>query len=246
MAYIYVITNELNLKQYVGKTNVSLQARFNRHIIDSKRDECKNRPLYRAFNKYGIENFKINLLEECPASESSNREKYWINELNTYHSGYNATLGGEGIQTQNYKEIYEYWKTGKLYSEIQEKFHCTPKTIQLALNEYEVPVIDRVIQGNKNSASKENRIPYEEGMYKDYQIPEKRKERKSPNRGKPKQAVAMIDKDTEEIIQIFESKSAANLFLGKYKTDSSITYVCQGKRKTAWGYKWKFVKDLQN
>lgn len=240
MAYIYVITNKINQKQYVGKTNLSIKSRWSRHISDSTREEYKERPIYRAINKYGYENFIVEELEECSIENSSEREKYWINKLDTYCNGYNATLGGEGNQIRNYKEIYDYWKLGKLYCEIEEKFHCTPKTIQLALNEFNVPVIDRVIQGNRNKNPNGVRVPCVDGMYDGY-VQQPKQERKSPNRGKPKQAIAMLDKETNEIIQIFNSKSEANEFLGKYKTDSSIAYVCQGKRQTAFGYKWKYI-----
>lgn len=37
MAFIYVITNDVNGKQYVGKTNFSLERRFREHISDSKK-----------------------------------------------------------------------------------------------------------------------------------------------------------------------------------------------------------------
>jgi len=66
MSYIYAITNNINGKQYVGKTNFSLQKRFQEHIRDSKQRIKEHRPLYNAFNKYGIENFSIKVLEECP------------------------------------------------------------------------------------------------------------------------------------------------------------------------------------
>lgn len=65
MSYIYVITNNINDKQYVGKTNLSIEKRFKEHIRDSKGSMKKHRPLYYAFNKYGIENFSIDILEEC-------------------------------------------------------------------------------------------------------------------------------------------------------------------------------------
>ena len=65
MSYIYVITNNINNKQYVGKTNLSIQKRFQEHINDSKQQIKEHRPLYNAFNKYGINNFSIRILEEC-------------------------------------------------------------------------------------------------------------------------------------------------------------------------------------
>ena len=59
MAFIYVITNNLNQKKYVGKTTTTIKQRWQQHIKDSKKDDISNRPLYAAFNKYGIENFSI-------------------------------------------------------------------------------------------------------------------------------------------------------------------------------------------
>ena len=57
IGYIYKITNRLNQKAYIGKTIYTVEERWQEHIRDSKRDRCKDRPLYRAMNKYGIENF---------------------------------------------------------------------------------------------------------------------------------------------------------------------------------------------
>lgn len=76
MAFIYVITNDINGKQYVGKTNNTIEKRFQEHIRDSKRRKCEKRPLYSAMNKYGIEHFSIAILEECSAEESAIREIY--------------------------------------------------------------------------------------------------------------------------------------------------------------------------
>ena len=54
-----------------------------------------------------------------------------------------------------------------------------------------------------------------------------------------KKRVAQIDKDTDEIIAIFESASEAAKALNK--KNSHITEVCNGIHKTAYGYKWKYI-----
>lgn len=41
-----------------------------------------------------MDKFHIELIEET--DNPSEREMYWINTLQTYKYGYNATLGGEG------------------------------------------------------------------------------------------------------------------------------------------------------
>ena len=55
-----------------------------------------------------------------------------------------------------------------------------------------------------------------------------------------KKKVLQLSKETEEIIQEFDSISEAAKSLGG-KSVGSISDVCKGKRKTAYGYKWKFL-----
>lgn len=61
-------------------------------------------------NKYGVENFKIEELEEIPDEKLSEREIYWINELGTFGSdGYNSTKGGDGSLLYDHNEILELY-----------------------------------------------------------------------------------------------------------------------------------------
>jgi hypothetical protein len=53
--------------------------------------------------------------------------------------------------------------------------------------------------------------------------------------------VFQIDKDTNQIIKSFISATEASLeLIGKKDGCSNILNVCKGKRKTAYGYKWRF------
>ena len=51
--------------------------------------------------------------------------------------------------------------------------------------------------------------------------------------------VAKINKETDEIIEIFNGTYEAGKSLNK--SHQHIQEVCQGKRKTAYGYKWKYI-----
>ena len=104
MGYIYKITNKINNKIYIGKTKGSIENRLNGHFRASKNNKF-NRYFYNAINKYGEENFSIQIIEECDNSLLNNREKYWIDKLNSYDKniGYNSTLGGDGGDTYTYQ-----------------------------------------------------------------------------------------------------------------------------------------------
>ena len=99
---IYLITNDINSKVYVGQTIQTLNKRFNGHCCYSKSDRSINMYIKRAIHKYGRDKFHIQLIEECPVNILDEREKYWINFYNSYNTGYNLTLGG---QDSNYFNI---------------------------------------------------------------------------------------------------------------------------------------------
>ena len=103
MAYIYLIKNNVNNKVYVGKTELSIVERFKEHIRNSRKERCKNRPLYRAMNKYGVENFTVSMIEETDRPED--REVFWIAFYDSYKNGYNATLGGDDKKYLDYDLI---------------------------------------------------------------------------------------------------------------------------------------------
>lgn len=94
---IYLIENKVNGNKYVGQTVMPLNKRWLGHIQESK--TYSERPLYRAMNKYGLDNFNIKVLEETTEDKLSEREIYWIEYFNSYNRGYNATTGGERSNT---------------------------------------------------------------------------------------------------------------------------------------------------
>ena len=118
MGYIYLITNKINNKKYVGKTTKSIKERWEEHLKDSKKEKCEIRPLYRAIRKYGIENFTIEEIEKCNIISLSEKEQYWIKYYNTYEDGYNATLGGDGSILLDYDEIKPLFNDLHLVEEI--------------------------------------------------------------------------------------------------------------------------------
>lgn len=93
---IYKITNKINKKIYIGQTVRPLKRRWSEHCKSAFKKDG-NSTLYRAMNKYGIENFKITIISTCENMEQMNhREKYYIKLFNTLSpNGYNLMSGGK-------------------------------------------------------------------------------------------------------------------------------------------------------
>lgn len=95
MIDIYLITNRVNNKQYVGKTQKGYLNRFKEHINAYSHGERQY--LHCAMNKYGAENFKVELLAQVEDDSWEFWEKYYIQQLHTHYTegGYNVTRGGD-------------------------------------------------------------------------------------------------------------------------------------------------------
>lgn len=130
---IYKIYNDINNKLYIGKTLDTLENRFNEHKKDSTKQRNEKRPLYNAMNKYGVEHFHIELVEEVNLEDLSIREIYWIEYYNTYRNGYNATRGGDGKQLYDYDLIVDLYNQGLLIKEVAKEMNCDELVVRTAL-----------------------------------------------------------------------------------------------------------------
>jgi len=84
---IYCIRNKINDDVYVGSTTISLAKRMAKH-----RWSCKNQPhrkLYEHMGELGIDNFYIELIEDCPCDNKEHlnkKEGEWIRQMGTLNS----------------------------------------------------------------------------------------------------------------------------------------------------------------
>lgn len=137
MGYIYKITNTLNDKVYIGQTIKTVQKRFTQHKNNSNKEYFSQIVLYKAFNKYGIENFICEEIEEVPNDKLDEREKYWIEYYDSYFNGYNSTLGGRTTQLYNWDtdDIIEKYMILKSARAVAKEIGCDHSTIDRILNE---------------------------------------------------------------------------------------------------------------
>lgn len=103
---VYLATNIINNKCYVGITTKTLKIRMKTHIKNSK-IYGDNNLFYNAIRKYNENNFKWNELYVCFSREELNlMEKQMIKKYKSHYSenGYNSTYGGDGISGYKFSE----------------------------------------------------------------------------------------------------------------------------------------------
>lgn len=216
MAYIYKITNQLNQKSYIGKTEKqNPRERFNEHIRQSKKRSMECRPLYAAFNKYGIENFIFEVLEET--DNPIDREKFYIDFYNSYGStGYNATRGGDGRPFLNEEQILEDYN----------KYQNISKTAKINNCAYS-SVVDIL---KKNNVKKADRLDVIKKIHsKTILMLDKNNEE-----------ILMVFNSYNEAGRYLLDNNLSNMTKVAHAADK-VSLVCRGKRKTFANFKWRLL-----
>lgn len=93
---IYTITCLVNNKVYVGRA-VDFAKRKVRHFYKLKKGNHDNLHLQRSYDKYGKENFLIEILEEYEEEFLLSMENWWANVLNSHNRDFGYNIRGTGI-----------------------------------------------------------------------------------------------------------------------------------------------------
>jgi group I intron endonuclease len=132
MYAIYVITNTVNAKQYVGIA-ADLERRWKRH-----RNASEGQLIHRAIKKYGVDAFVFTHVADAFDAESAKMiERMLIVEHNTkMPHGYNMTDGGDGtmgmVKTEEHKQKIresnkKTWADPELRKQLGEKISSARK-----------------------------------------------------------------------------------------------------------------------
>lgn len=215
MAYIYEIINDVNEKRYIGKTEFDINKRFKEHCRDAFRDRNEKRPLYAAMRKYGIEHFHIELIEETDFPEE--REKYWIEQRQSFRHGYNATLGGDGKRYIDYELVIETYRKVQNILETAKICEISCDSVEHILN------INNISIKSSYDILKE-RLQKTVGMYdiNDHSI-----------------LIESFSSTGDAARYLIENKITTSLKVNGITVH--ISQVCNNQRKSAYGYYWKYL-----
>lgn len=228
---IYKITNVINNHCYIGQS-IDIKSRLNQHL--AMRYEAT---IYRAFKKYGLENFVFEIIELCLKEKLNEREIYWIAKYDSHNNGYNMTDGGEGGPASGHRRaVAQYDQEGNFIAEY-ESITAAEKALGVKNSN-----ITRVCKGQAYEAIGfqwryiiNASIDYTQNIGKS---PLKKRLASSARRMKK---VAQCDKETHKIIKIFNSiKEAAKETNIYFK---SIYKTINGECQSAGGYYWIEYKN---
>lgn len=144
MIDIYLITNKINGKQYVGKTQQGYMKRFVQHC-NAYNHGARNY-ISCAIHKWGSNNFDIKLLAQVEDDSWEFWESYYIQQYKTLYSegGYNITTGGdcnpmnfeivqqkhlEKCRSEYFRNLQSELSKGKTHSE-ETKELCRQNTLK--------------------------------------------------------------------------------------------------------------------
>lgn len=286
---IYKITNLVNNKCYIGSTS-DLNRRSIHHRSYLKKGINHSVKLQNAFNKYGEENFKIEVVKLIDdISLVREFEEFYINFFDSINNGYNIQSSVREncyISKSSKVPVLSYDLEGNFLKEYESITKCSIETGHTSAGIYEVckenvgkcgnyifrykkndnyPLkIDEYVNGNVGKIRSKESIELNRLAHLGKKQSEETKKKRSNSMVgrkmtdkqlevgynnisdyiKPKRSVIQIDKDSDKILNIFESIKDAAIFLNKNNGMSGICEACKGRLKTAFGFKWKYADEL--
>lgn len=146
LGLIYIITNSINDKVYIGQTIQSLKDRWNEHCRKAHSKNEADMHIKRAIFKYGKKNFNIKELEKCTIEELDEREIYYISLYDSFNKGYNSTKGGKSgakplkLDTEQQQLCIELYKLGFSFRDIAKEFNVDKATVKHIIEVNNIPI----------------------------------------------------------------------------------------------------------
>jgi len=174
---VYSITNKVNGKRYVGSASISFRKRWKEHIRQMSGGIHHSKPLQRAWNKYGEDNFVFEVLATCPKEYCIKLEQWFIDNLKPEYN-INPTAGsrlGAKVSEEERKRMSERGKARGADPEVRKRMS------EMQLKRFQDPeqrAINKRI-ANERYAKESERIKNSERLKKHYSEPKNRERLKN-------------------------------------------------------------------
>lgn len=221
--YIYKYTSPSG-KSYIGQTIRSIKERAGHNGKSYK--GCSE--FYQAIQKYGYDNFDLEILAEVPKEQLDEAEIKYVQLFNTLSpNGYNISPGGQYIgKSKKVRKVYQY--------SIDDGSFIKEWPSQLEVEKYfgvSSPVLEQCLLGKTYtqwgycwSYLKMNKFPINERIVN------------------PQEKKVEMYSFNGELLQTFSSISEASRQTGCER--SAIKRCCRGELQSHGGYIWKCSEIL--
>lgn len=264
---IYLLTNLINGKVYVGQTQNCYQ-----RMKQYAKNKEKHRLIGKAINKYGIENFDLTLLEiNIPLERLIALEQHWMDYYESYNLERGYNMCPEAGTSRGYKHTDEARE--KMSRSAKQKFINHPEYIKrgkdnpmygVKMSQETRDKMSRSRMGNQNAKGstwkmsqetkdkisksmrgKQNCLGRKLSQETRNKIAEANRRRVITDEMKEKQRLSHLGLSSKKVRcvetqVVYDSIGDAALFINKDR--SGIGKCCVGKQKTCGGYHWEFVE----
>jgi len=238
---IYIATNVVNGKRYVGITRRTLRHRMSGHKAAAKAG-CTAGKFYNAIRKYGFEAFSFEVFKECSSFKEAQSEEIRI--ISELKPEYNTALGGQGA--------LGYRHSPEIIERIASKRRGKPNPLKGIRRTIET--IEKM-----RAQRKANPVRYWLGKSRSRTTIEKiiaaKRGCKAPSPTEKMQSVRIENMRRASVQRcrkvmclddgaVFESAACASHHYGWHPT--TVAGVCNsnGKRKSVYGKRFKYLDEM--
>ena len=250
MGYIYLVTNTVNGKKYVGQSTCDdIKKRWDTH--QRMRKKCLGSAIYRAYQKYGVENFKYQIICICFDEDCNRFEEEYIKKYNTITpNGYNMKLLGGSYKVSDETRALLRAKAKTWWADDKNR------------NTFVSPCKGKQLSEEHKQKLRASQNAFWKGMSNEER--EKRKQRTCQIVGKGNERFKSEESKQRSLQAFIKYRMKNDKKIGQYTLDniliqeytsiseaaretkiclSTISKVCNGIKsyKTAGGFIWNFI-----
>jgi group I intron endonuclease len=212
---VYEIRNIFNNEIYIG-SSINLLKRKYDHFYLLRKNNHSNKHLQNSFNKYGEDNFKFTIIKFCKIDKCLELEQFYINELNPFYNINPFAGNSMGIKhSEETKKKMSNSLMGHIVSESTKEKQRKSMIIicKNRTNEEQKIINEKIIKTREKNGLSETQMKI----------------------SKPILQLSLNNNPIKEWLSCNQIMRE----LGYHAIH--ISRCCRDKRKTSYGYKWKYL-----